>query len=809
MKKKSSPLVSVLIPIYNVEKYLRECIDSVVSQTLADLEIILINDGSKDTSLEIINEYASKDPRVKVINKNNSGYGDSMNRGLEVATGKYIGIVESDDYVESDMFETLYNIAENNNLDIVRSEFFYYSTKNGIKNDKSNTTFVPHDVVLRPKDNVSVFMQQPSIWANLYLRSFLNEHNITFLNTPGASYQDTSFSFKVYACAERFLMISKAFYHYRIDGGSSSFQNNTKVYCVCDEYHEIWDYVTRERIYDDYKALIPMMQYAGYKWNYNRLTSPYSEEFFNRWHEEFLELNNNGLIDLKRYSENDQKLIRAVLNNECTKKDKPWVSIIVPVYNVESFLPKCLDSLINQTLTNIEIICVNDGSTDGSRDILRLYEKRDMRIKVIDKPNGGLSSARNAGIDAATADLIGFVDSDDWVEPDTYESAYYSLGDCDLVCFGTNVTGEAMLDRRADDIEYYRVKYEGLMELTDEIRLNVDVAAWNKLYRRELIQNYDIRFPEGMLYEDYSFYWKYISVCKKVFFIKDLKYNYLRRNGSIMAKTFGGNQRAIEHLMIFPDIYAFNSNTDTLKESTINSMFLNCFWFAYLNVPYDKKKKVMKLGTKIVRKFNLKNDIVIDALSNKEYAVVDTHMDYTFGNRFLVSILGIVERKIGGDFSSLKKMIYGTKREYTDSSDSVATTEWVNQHEQEYWIEKWGRVYDSYSKSSDLNWNQPCGLVGRDIRIPDQKKIAFTKGTELKIELSLWNTEVATVRGTILNEDRTIWGTSIFDGSTLFNISVDLHDSHSLLTVYAVSEKDLCDYSKDCKILRIESRLYS
>ena len=112
--------ISVLVPIYNVEKYLPECLDSLISQTLKDIEIICINDGSTDSSLQIIKRYAKKDSRIIVINKKNSGYGDSMNQGLAKATGEYIAIVESDDYIDEDAWENLYKLAKKHNADIVR-----------------------------------------------------------------------------------------------------------------------------------------------------------------------------------------------------------------------------------------------------------------------------------------------------------------------------------------------------------------------------------------------------------------------------------------------------------------------------------------------------------------------------------------------------------------------------------------------------------------------------------------------------------------------------------------------------------------
>ena len=125
------PLVSIVIPVYNVENFLRECLDSVVNQTMNELEIICVDDGSTDNSLNILKEYQKKDNRVKVISKSNSGYGNTMNVGTDAATGEYVGIVESDDYVKNDMFEVLYKNAKQFNADIVKSDHYTFSTQNG------------------------------------------------------------------------------------------------------------------------------------------------------------------------------------------------------------------------------------------------------------------------------------------------------------------------------------------------------------------------------------------------------------------------------------------------------------------------------------------------------------------------------------------------------------------------------------------------------------------------------------------------------------------------------------------------------
>ena len=116
--------ISVVVPVYNVEKYLKECINSIINQTLEDIEIICVNDGSTDSSLEILNDYAKKDSRIIVINKSNSGYGHTMNMGLNAASGEYIGIIESDDFADKNMFEDLYKLAKEYDADIVKGDWY-------------------------------------------------------------------------------------------------------------------------------------------------------------------------------------------------------------------------------------------------------------------------------------------------------------------------------------------------------------------------------------------------------------------------------------------------------------------------------------------------------------------------------------------------------------------------------------------------------------------------------------------------------------------------------------------------------------
>ena len=202
------------------------------------------------------------------------------------------------------------------------------------------------------------------------------------------------------------------------------------------------------------------------------------------------------------------------------------VSVIVPIYNVEKFLSKCLDSLVNQTLDDIEIILVNDGSTDNSGNIAKEYkDKYSDKIIYFEKENGGLSDARNFGIPYTKGEYIAFLDSDDYIEEDAYEKMYEKAKkedadyiECDFIWEYPN---KQIFDKR---IEYIDKK---------DMVAKVRVVAWNKLIKRELIIKNNITFPKGLRYEDIEFTYKLIPFLEKVSYIDKPFVHYVQRKNSI------------------------------------------------------------------------------------------------------------------------------------------------------------------------------------------------------------------------------------------------------------------------------------
>lgn len=213
------------------------------------------------------------------------------------------------------------------------------------------------------------------------------------------------------------------------------------------------------------------------------------------------------------------------------------ISVIVPVYNVEQYLERCVDSIISQTYTNLEIILVNDGSTDNSGKLCDELAKKDERIRVIHKENGGLSDARNRGIDEAESDLVGFIDSDDYIDSDMYEVLLKNLNntDADLSMCALydvyNNTPEAQVTNK----ETWKLSSEQAIKMVMEAKI-LSVTAVNKLYRKSLFT--DLKFEVGKIAEDAFIMIKLLDKCEKIVATNEKKYYYVHRENSITTQKF-------------------------------------------------------------------------------------------------------------------------------------------------------------------------------------------------------------------------------------------------------------------------------
>ena len=234
----------------------------------------------------------------------------------------------------------------------------------------------------------------------------------------------------------------------------------------------------------------------------------------------------------------------------------PKVSIIVPVYNVERYIVRSMDSLVNQTLKDIEIIVVNDGSTDNSKKLIEIYQKKyPNKIKLVDKKNGGLSDARNYGIPHATGEYIAFLDSDDYVELDTYEKMYNKAKEDDSDLVECDFIWEYPDRKKVDTGKIYNNKKEMLTYAR--------VVAWNKLIKRSLIEEHKMEFPKGLRYEDVEFFYKMVPYYNKVSFVKAPLIHYIQRSSSISNTQ---NERTKEIFTIMDNVIKYYKENNLYEE---------------------------------------------------------------------------------------------------------------------------------------------------------------------------------------------------------------------------------------------------
>ncbi len=288
--------ISVLIPVYNVERYLSDCLNSILRQSLKDIEIICINDGSTDKSSEILYQYANRDNRIRIIDKENGGYGSAMNCGLKAAQGEYIGVVESDDFISPLMFERLYYEAKRNDAEVVKSNYWMH-------NDQGDVFFellkgYKYYTLLDPSEEELLLCKYVNLWSGIYKRDFLNMFGIVFNETPGASYQDVGFTVKTMACAKRVFLIHDAFYYYRVDNPDASVKSKDKPNCVFDEFDSVWGFLKcHKKEYDAVKYIIPVLQFMRVSETYNRVGMEHKAKLLGEIKNRYSSLDEQGLLN--------------------------------------------------------------------------------------------------------------------------------------------------------------------------------------------------------------------------------------------------------------------------------------------------------------------------------------------------------------------------------------------------------------------------------------------------------------------------------------------------------------------------------
>ena len=329
---------------------------------------------------------------------------------------------------------------------------------------------------------------------------------------------------------------------------------------------------------------------------------------------------------------------------------QPKVSVVIPIWNTEKYLEKCLESLVNQTLKDIEIICVNNGSTDSCPQIIDRFARKDSRIKVVNIEHGCLSSARNAGIDVATAPYLTFVDSDDWVEPQCYEVAVKEFekdSEIDLACWGANIV-PLDVDKNSDYIKgqigYHKIQLVGKQELNTDIVLKTNVCVWNKMFKTSVIKNNNVKFPVAIELEDNSFFYTYVVNCRYAYYINKYFYNYVQRKNSGFEKIKAKQSDVVAaHLknLEFICLYYENKNILLNKKKFVLFKLERYLRFDYTYTGECNKSKVLTQAIKVADILypyfseSVLVELLHDSKTKEALAYVFDTPVWIFGNKFL------------------------------------------------------------------------------------------------------------------------------------------------------------------------------
>ena len=587
--------VSVIVPVFNVEEYLSTSLDSILNQTLKDIEIICINDGSTDASLDILENYAKKDARIKIISKKNEGQGIARNIGLDNAQGEFIAFVDSDDFIKEDMLEKSYKKSVSKNLDLVmykvssfdnetheiNDNLWYYSLKcfDGFEKEifnNSDTKKFTHLISVTP-------------FNKLYKRSFIEKNNIRFPDKY--IFEDEVFFYNVYLKAKRISLIDENLYYYRTI--ETNYLNTYK-----------------KQVYNRFFHLI--------LWRFSQTAPKYRENFFNLMKREFSELLEDksketylSVTDLEsKIKSRTLKVLNSKNLDEFEKLDShKHFSVIMALYNNEKYLEDAIESLITQNFGfehNIELIIVDDGSSDDSLKIAEEYqEKYPYNIQVLSKENGGQASARNLGLEYAKGDYINFIDSDDKISPNTFSSVYdFAMENPDVdvisipMTFFDNQKGRHLLNYK-----YNEEKVADLLEEPDFPQLSASSAFVKKeaigdlRFNTELVNSEDALFinkillnnPELGLVKNANYLYRKRfdesstidnSIKKREFFIDRLKY-YFKELIDSSIKKYGKLLEFIQYTLVYDLQWMVKVENidDILDKEEINE-----FWESFLDV---------------------------------------------------------------------------------------------------------------------------------------------------------------------------------------------------------------------------------
>ena len=553
--------VSIIMPVYNDANNLKKSINSVINQTLTDIELICVDDGSTDNSLDVLNKFAKSDKRIKVLSQKNQGSGKARNYGLKEAKGEYIAFLDSDDYIiDKNAYYKLYTESKSKNVIMASGSLQFDSKTDGIFTEFK--CFKPiHELNLKKPHE---YCMPWYFYKNIFKRDFLIENNIKFPDLLRG--QDPVFFCEILVRIDKFLEVPVMYYCYHTPT-VNKVDNFAKYYDYFVHYYEVFKLICDknfDRMVEEYsKTLISLKDWDVHVNNKNELLKLL--EIMDKIYKVFIKYGNENIIKniVSSFNEiinkiNIKNLMIITNGNDKLPKNysdiislidepsSPKISVIIPVHNVEKYLSECLDSIINQTLKDIEIICINDESTDNSLEILNNYALKDSRIKIYSQKNQGLAGTRNQGMKYAKGKYIYFIDSDDILDLNALEKTYTICEEenLDMLIFkvinfhddsGTQFTTDYF---EMNFLKNMNGKIFNYKDIGEDI-FYMAVVAYGQLFRGALIK--DMEFPTGLIFEDNPFFIEAMLKSRRVSFLDEHLYFRRIRPNSITTTSDNKN----------------------------------------------------------------------------------------------------------------------------------------------------------------------------------------------------------------------------------------------------------------------------
>lgn len=575
-----APEISVVIPVYNVEHYLRGCIDSLLAQTFDDFEIIFVDDGSTDASWDILGEYVERDARLQRIRQERKFAGVARNRGMELARGKYLIFLDSDDFFQPEMLADVYAQAERTQADIVvfNAQVF----------DNKTHEFRQVKYYLRPElvKEYEVFSAKnmpesimaftcDAAWNKLFRREFIMREGLKFQSSHNCN--DVFFVRLALCLAERITCIDRVYVNYHKGGkiNLQSVRNRTYPFCFVDCIFALRQELISRGLYEQLEQgfvneAIDLCIDAFRKTTtleermliYRRLNEADFKALGLTEYPEIYYININYYYWLKgtEYALRcyDQRMRVTAAGKPTVLKPieqfkTPEVSIVVPAYNAALHIAECLDSLLDQTMSNFEVVCVDDGSTDTTLEILTEYAKKDPRITVLMQENAGPSTARNVGAEAARGEYLWFINGDDMLLPTALECLCRRLREDELDAVYFDAVGfpdeDSAVDelseddplreqfRRFQDRCTRRNDYPGIYEGYELLSAFLENKEYREnpclqMMKRSFYESAGLCFCDGA-HEDAAFTFHALMNAKRVGYVHQSLYRWRIRDDSI------------------------------------------------------------------------------------------------------------------------------------------------------------------------------------------------------------------------------------------------------------------------------------